>query len=97
MGTTPTSALTGRMSRTPRPSMRTPSSTIRRRTIFLVSDRTASRTSLSRPSSSGARVMAMWAVASSRAAVRSALPTIVVALEMTSAPTSSTRVNTSWP
>src|SRR5579871_4044500 len=41
VGITPTSADRGRMSVGPRPSMRMPSSTIRLRTNFLVSDRTA--------------------------------------------------------
>ena len=97
VGTTPTSAVTGRRSLTPRPSMRTPSSTMRRRTVFLVRALTASRISFSRPSNSAARVREIWAVASSRAALRSALLTMLVALETTSAPTSSTRAKTSWP
>ena len=52
VGSTPTSAETGRRSATPRPSMRTPSSTMRLRTSFLVSLRTASLISRSRPANS---------------------------------------------
>src|SRR5438105_11004769 len=45
VGITPTSADTGRRSVTPRPSMRTPSSTMRLRTSFLVSERSEEHTS----------------------------------------------------
>ena len=64
----------------PRPSMRTPSSTMRLRTSFLVSDRTAALISFSRPSNSAASSPMMALVASSVAALRSALWVIVVTL-----------------
>ena len=49
VGMKPTSADSGRMSAVPRPSMRTPSSTIRVRTTFFCSERNAALISRSRP------------------------------------------------
>ena len=101
VGSTPTSADTGRRSVVPRPLMRMPSLVMRRRTSFLVSDRTASRISFSWPASSpGASAVpassAMVASAtSSMAALRSAFWAIVTAPPSLSVATRSTAVNTS--
>ena len=91
VGRRSTSADRGRMSDVPRPSMRMPSSTIRLRTIFLVSERTAALISRSRSGNSGARSAMIDAVTSSRAALRSAFWVMALALVMGSVPTAATR------
>ena len=83
--------------------MRSPSSTMRRRTSFLVSERTASLISFSRPANSpgASPVPASSAIAvattSSVAALRSALAEIVTAVASRSVATRSTAANTSSP
>ena len=103
VGRTPTSADTGRRSVTPRPSMRTPSSTMRLRTSFLVRERTASLSSFSRPAkapgasadpASSARTSSFTA---SVAALRSALAEMVTAVPSLGVATRSTASHTSSP
>ena len=81
VGKRPTSADSGRMSVVPRPSMRTPSSTMRLRTSFLVSERTAALISRSRSGNSGAELgddRPSWPRPS--AALRSAFSVMALAL-----------------
>ena len=89
------SAESGRMSAVPRPSTRTPSSTMRLRTSFLVSDRMAALTSPGRSANSSPRAALISSPAASRAALRSALVVTRFALAMGSVPTASTRAHTS--
>ena len=77
--------------------MRTPSLTTRWRTSFLVSARTASLISLSRPSSSPLSCSRIAVVASTVAALRSALSVMAHAFPTVSVPTATTRSKTSWP
>ena len=101
VGSRPTSADTGRRSARPRPSMRRPSSTMRLRTSFLVSERTASLISFSWPANSPgasevpASAAMRVALTASVAALRSCLPAIVTALARSSVATRSTAANTS--
>ena len=97
VGNRSTSADSGRMSVVVRPSMRRPSSTIRLRTSFLVRPRTAALISPSRSGNSPASSAMMVAVASARAALRSALAVMVLAAATASVPTASTRSHTSSP
>ena len=96
VGSTPTSDDSGRRSRTPRPSMRMPSSTTRLRTSFLVSERMASLICFSWPAKApgASAVPASSAmtepVASSMAALRSALRAMVTALASAGVPLAST-------
>ena len=80
------SADRGRMSDVPRPSTRTPSSTMRLRTSFLVSERMAALTSPARPSNSSASAAWISLPAASSAALRSALAVTRLALAMRSVP-----------
>ena len=75
-GSTPTSAESGRMSVSPRPSMRSPSLTTRWRTSFLVSDRMAALISFSRPSNFSASRSCARTLTRSSSAARSCLPAI---------------------
>ena len=97
LGSTPTSADSGRMSVVPRPSMRRPSSTMRRRTSFLVSDRTAALISPSRPSNSEDSSAMMALVTSSVWELRSALSAMATTVATRSEPTADTRSKTSSP
>ena len=85
-----TSADRGRRSEVPRPSMRIPSSTIRVRTIFLVSERTAALISRVRSGKDGSNSAMTEAVASSSAALRSAFWVMALALVIRSVPTATT-------
>ena len=78
-GSTRTCALSGRMSASPRPSMRTLSLSTRWRTSFLVSDRNAADSSFSRPSKSAASLSTVAALTASVASSRSCLPAMVSA------------------
>ena len=89
------SAESGRMSAVPRPSTRTPSSTMRLRTSFLVSDLMAALTSPARSANSSPRAALISSPAASRAALRSVLVVTRFALAMGSVPTASTRAHTS--
>ena len=91
VGIRPTRADSGRRSRVPRPSMRTPSFTMRWRTRCLVSDRTALAISFSRPGSSADSSSSSDRVTAARAASRSDLSEMVVTLERRSVPDASTR------
>ena len=94
-GTTSTSADSGRMSVMPRPSMRTWSVRIRRRTSFLFSDRNAAPISFSRPSNCGATFSSTAALTSSMRDSRSCLPAIVSAWARSSDACAATASSTS--
>jgi len=89
-GTTSTSAESGRMSRSPRPSIRTPSVRMRWRTNFLVTARKAAESSFSRPGNASARRAFMSALIWSIRPSRSCLSAIVSAWARCSATTLST-------
>ena len=95
VGSRSISAESGRMSAMPRPSTRTPSSTMRLRTSFLVSERMAALTSPGRSANSSPRAARISSPAASSAALRSALLVTRLALAMGSVPTASTRAHTS--
>ena len=76
---------------TPRPSMRTPSSTMRLRTSFLVSERTAALISPARPSNSSPSCSWIDLVAASSASLRAALVVILLASARAAPPMLSTR------
>ena len=95
VGSRSISAESGRMSAVPRPSTRTPSSTMRLRTSFLVSERMAALTSPGRSANSSPRAARISSPAASSAALRSALLVTRLALAMGSVPTASTRAHTS--
>ncbi len=91
VASSPTSADRARSSAGPRPSMRTPSLTMRWRMSFLTRARTAALTSRSRPSNSSPSSATTAWVASSVAALRSALVAMVCAWARRSPPTEDTR------
>ena len=95
VGSRSISAESGRMSAMPRPSTRTPSSTMLLRTSFLVSERMAPLTSPARSANSSPRAARISSPAASSAALRSALLRTRLALAMGSVPTASTRAQTS--
>ena len=97
VGSRSTSADSGRIWDVVRPSIRSPSSTIRLRTSFLVRPLTAALISRSRSGNSGAKVAMIDFVASSRAAFRSALAVKPLAFWTRSVPTAATRSQTSSP
>ena len=89
------SAERGRISDVPRPSTRSPSSTMRLRTNFFVKERMAALTSPARSTNSSPSAERISSPAASRAALRSALEVTRFALAMGSVPTASTRAHTS--
>ena len=98
VSTTPTSEPSGRRSAAARPSIRTPSYTMRLRTMLLVSERTAAEICLSAPSNSANRsasVEAISSLACDSASWRSVLSAIDIAAASLSAPTSATAASTS--
>ncbi len=96
VGRRPTSAESGRMSVMPLPSTRTPSSTMRLRTVRLVRARTAALISFWRPSKLWSWEVS-WASAATTAALRSALPTMLEAWVTSSVPASLTAAQMSSP
>ena len=94
-GSTCASADSGRMSVSPRPSMRLPSAMIRCRTSFLVSARNAALISFSRSSNWLASLSLASALTRSVSASRSCLPTIVRARDSSSVTSAATASYTS--
>jgi len=94
-GSTPTSADNVRMSRTPRPSMRTCSVSVLRRTTFLVSARNAPVISFSRPAKAPSSSECTVASSSSVVVSRSTLPAMVMTWARRSDAAASTAAYTS--
>src|SRR5665213_2279903 len=95
IGNRSSSADSGRMSVTPRPSMRTPSSTMRWRTNFLVIDLTAALISLVRSGNSSFSFSMIILVSTASASARTCLVVNLFASARALAPTAWTRANTS--